>query len=49
MLVEDNPDDVRLIQEMAKEAGTTQFDPELVEAFCQAMNEDNRQDGSLCI
>ena len=26
----------------------TQFDPELVGALCQAMNEDNRQDGSLC-
>ena len=27
----------------------TQFDPEIVRAFCHAMNEDNRQDGSCAL
>lgn len=36
-------------QEMAKEAGTTQFDPDIFEALCQAINKDKRQDGSLAL
>ncbi len=36
-------------QEMAKEAGTTQFDPDIIEALCQAINKDKRQDVCLAL